>query len=127
MQLDVLETVIANRAGHQPCQTAHQHKPDKSPAPVIERFREGVHGGGAAAPKVAKAWLVLGITFNLGLRMYAIPMTHVADNLMSSFLPWKWDAAKAPRIAGRPSTAGRMCGMIQGSTALAVSAPSIRY
>lgn len=38
------------------------------------------------------------LTLNFGLRMYAIPMTHVDGNLMSSFLPSSFDSAKAPQI-----------------------------
>jgi hypothetical protein len=38
------------------------------------------------------------LTLNLGVRMFAIPMTHVDQNLMSSFLPSQYDPAKAPLI-----------------------------
>jgi hypothetical protein len=38
------------------------------------------------------------LTLNLGLRFYAMPMTHVRDNLMSSFVPGRYDPAKAPDI-----------------------------
>ena len=38
------------------------------------------------------------LTMNFGLRIFAIPMTHVDDNLMSSFLPSRFDFAKAPAI-----------------------------
>ena len=38
------------------------------------------------------------LTFNLGFRMFIIPMTHVAGNLMSSFLPSAFDPGKAPAI-----------------------------
>ncbi len=38
------------------------------------------------------------LTLNMGVRMFAIPMTHVDDNLMSSFLPSKFNPAKAPDI-----------------------------
>lgn len=38
------------------------------------------------------------LTLNMGLRLFVIPMTHVDDNLMSSFLPAQFDPAKAPAI-----------------------------
>lgn len=38
------------------------------------------------------------LTLNLGFRMFVIPMTHVDGNLMSSFLPSRYDPAKAPGI-----------------------------
>lgn len=38
------------------------------------------------------------LTLNIGMRMYFIPMTHVGDNLMSSFLPSRYDPAKAPTL-----------------------------
>ncbi len=39
------------------------------------------------------------LTLNLGFRMFIIPMTHVEDNLMSSFLPSAFDPGKAPAIS----------------------------
>jgi hypothetical protein len=38
------------------------------------------------------------LTLNLGMRLFIIPLTHVEDNLMSSFLPSAYDPSKAPQI-----------------------------
>ena len=38
------------------------------------------------------------LTLNLGFRMFVMPMTHVDGNLMSSFLPSRYDPAKAPAL-----------------------------